>query len=150
MSKAPVDQADPGRGNPPSRSSETVLAVATCVMLTLFGMLQALLGTFFYDVGPAPLAAIGFDLGILATCLLGGWGMGRALGGVLPAIGWFVVAFTLASGTSGGSVLITASGPGELFLFGGAACATAGAIAVLTIWSRLGPGRSGRFPRTDR
>lgn len=115
-------------------------------MLVLFGMAQALVGAFFYEVGPAPAASIGFDLAILATCLMGAWGLGRPLGGVIPALGWFFVAFVLASGTGGGSVVITASTAGEWFLFGGAASATAGIVAVLTVWSRFGLSRPRRQP----
>jgi hypothetical protein len=124
----------------PDRPLDLLLTLTTYVMLVLFGMAQALLGTFFYGSGPAPLASIGFDVAILATCLLGAWGLGRALGGVAPAVGWFIVAFVLASGTPGGSVLITASSAGEWFLFGGAAGATAGLIAGITaLRSRRGP-----------
>ena len=147
MSNAPAGRVDRSRRDPASRPADTALTVATCVMLGLFGMLQALVGAFFYGVGPAPLAAIGFDLAILATCLIGGWGLRRPLGGVIPAIGWFIVAFVLASGTGGGSVLITASAAGEWFLFGGAACATAGLVAAMTIWSRFGLGHPRRSPR---
>jgi hypothetical protein len=138
VSNVPADRVDRSRRADSGRPGDTALTVVTCTMLGLFGMLQALVGAFFYGVGPVPVAAIGFDLAILATCLIGGWGLGRPLGGVIPAIGWFIVAFVLASGTSGGSVLITASAAGEWFLFGGAACATAGIVAVLTIWSRFG------------
>lgn len=138
MSNVPADRVDRSRRADSGRPGDTALTVATCVMLGLFGMLQALVGAFFYGVGSAPVAAIGFDLAILATCLIGGWGLGRPLGGVIPAIGWFIVAFALASGTSGGSVVITESAAGEWFLFGGAACATAGLVATTTIWSRFG------------
>ena len=146
MSNLPAGRVDQGSSDPSSRSAATALTVATCVMLGLFGMLQALVGTFFYGVGPAPAAAIGFDLAILATCLIGGWGLGRPLGGVVPAIGWFIVAFVLASGTGGGGVLIAASTAGEWFLFGGAACAMAGMVGAATIWSKVGLGRSRRSP----
>ena len=129
----------------PDRLLDPVLTVTTYVMLVLFGMAQALLGTFFYGSGPAPLASIGFDVAILATCLLGAWGLGRVLGAVAPAVGWFIVAFILASGTAGGSVLITASSAGEWFLFGGAAGATAGLIAATTaLRSRRGMVGQGR------
>ncbi|HWF81801.1 MAG TPA: hypothetical protein VN695_14565 [Streptosporangiaceae bacterium] len=144
VSNAQAGRVDHSRRDPAGWSRDTALTVATCVMLGLFGMVQALVGAFFYGVGPAPAASITFDLAILATCLLGAWGLGRPLGGVIPAIGWFVVAFVLASGTGGGSVLITASAAGEWFLFGGAACATAGIVAVLTLWSRFGLGRQRR------
>jgi hypothetical protein len=118
--------------------------VATFVMLVLFGAAQAVVGAFFYGAGPAPLASLGFDLLILATCLLGAWGLDRPAGGLAPAAGWFVVAFLLASGTPGGSVLISASTAGEWFLFGGAGAACAGVIAAFTIWSRSGLARSRR------
>jgi hypothetical protein len=144
VSNLPSGRVDHDRRDHQGGSRDTALTVVTCVMLALFGMAQALVGAFFYGVGPAPLASIGFGLAILATCLLGSWGLGRPLGGVIPAIGWFLGAFVLASGTGGGSVLITANTAGEWFLFGGAACATAGIVAVLTIWSRFGLSRSGR------
>jgi hypothetical protein len=137
VSSASAGRVGHSRGDESPRPGDTALTVVTCVMLGLFGMAQALVGAFFYGVGPAPIVSIGFDLAILATCLLGAWGLGRALGGVIPAIGWFLVAFVLASGTGGGSVLITASAAGEWFLFGGAFCATAGMVAVLTASSRL-------------
>jgi Family of unknown function (DUF6113) len=115
------------------------LAIVTYLVLLLFGLAQGLLGAFYYAAGPAALAAIGFDLAILATCLLGGWGTGTATGAFVPAVGWFIATFVLASGTSGGSVIVTASGAGELFLFGGAICALIGAIAGFTIWARRKP-----------
>ena len=74
------------------------------------------------------MAAIGFDAAILATCLLGTWGLRSATGGLAPAVGWFVAAFVLASGTSGGSVLIAATTAGKVFLFGGALVVVAGLI----------------------
>lgn len=138
MSNVPAGRVDRSRRADSGRPGDTALTVVTCVMLGLFGMMQALVGAFFYGAPPMPVVAIGFDLAILATCLIGGWGLGRPLGGVIPAIGWFIVAFVLASGTSGGSVVITASAAGEWFLFGGAACATAGVVATTTIWSRFG------------
>lgn len=116
------------------------LTIVTYLALLLFGMAQGVLGAFLHASGPAPLAAIGFDLGILATCLLGGWGTQRPLGGLMPTAGWFAAVIVLASGTGSGSVLIAASSAGEWFLFGGAASAMAGLIAAFTIWSR--PGRS--------
>jgi hypothetical protein len=156
VSNAPADRASrsrrgrltgPGVGlgtGPGAGPGDTALTVVTCVMLALFAMAQALVGTFFYGAGPAPVASIGFGLAILATCLLGGWGLGRPLGGVVPALGWFIVAFVLATGTRGGSVLIAATSAGEWFLFGGAACATAGMVGAMTIWSRRGLGRMRR------
>lgn len=148
MPNSPVDRGEvfgrqPGGGRPPSGDGrEAGLRVLTYLMLVLFGAVQGLAGAFFYGVGPAPAAALLFDAAILGTCLLGGWGLRRASGGFVPAAGWLVVVFVLASGTPGGSVVITASTAGEWFLFGGAACATAGVIAAFTLWSKAGLARS--------
>lgn len=119
------------------------LTTLTYLALFLFGMAQGVLGAFFYNSGPPPLASLGFDAAIFATCLLGAWGTRRAAGGFVPAAGWFVAAFVLASGTRAGSVVITATSGGEWFLFGGAASAMAGVIVGFTRWSRRrspGPG----------
>ena len=112
------------------------LTVVTYLMLIVFGAVQALVGTFFYGSGPAPVASVLFDAAILGTCVLGAWGLERPAGGLAPAAGWFLVVLILASGTGGGSVLISATTAGEWFLFGGAACAAAGVIAAFMIWTR--------------
>jgi hypothetical protein len=115
------------------------LTTITYLALFLFGVAQGLLGAFYYAVGPDPLAAIGFDLVILATCVLGAWGTGRAAGAFVPAAGWFIATLVLASGTGAGSVIVTASTAGEVFLYGGAICAVIGAVAGFTIWARRKP-----------
>jgi hypothetical protein len=141
----PVEPADPAKAMPgrSDRRDDLILTVVTFVVLILFAMAQALLGTFFYSSGPAPLAALGFDIAIFATCLLGSWGTGRAAGAFAVAAGWYLVAFILASGTKGGSVLITASVAGETFLFGGAAAAMIGVIVAFTVWSRARLAKAG-------
>lgn len=112
------------------------------VLLFVLGALQALIGTFQFSRGPAwSLVAICFALAILATCVLGSWGMHSAAGGVLPAAGWFLVSVLLGTSNSGGSVLVTNTPQGKWFLFGGAVCAAAGAIISFAKWSR---------PRTRR
>jgi len=126
------------------------LATATYLALFLFGAAQGLLGAFFYNSGPPPLASLGFDAAILATCLFGAWGTRSGTGGFAPALGWFLAAFVMASGTHEGSVIITASGGGEWFLFGGAACALAGALAGFTFWSRHRPAAPPPSPPTRR
>ena len=112
------------------------VTVGAYLALFLLGLLQGLIGTFQYSRGPAPLAAILFALGILATCVLGSWGMRTALGGVLPAVGWFGVTLLLSSVSAGGSVVITDSPAGRWFLFGGAVCAVGGALYAFARWSR--------------
>ena len=119
------------------------LTTLSCLALFLFGAAQGVLGAFYYNSGPPPLASLGFDLAILATCLLAAWGTERPPAAFLPALGWFIAAFVLASGTKGGSVIVMASSGGEWFLFGGAACAMIGALGAFTVWSRRKPAGSG-------
>jgi hypothetical protein len=107
------------------------MAAGAYGVLFLLGIGQGLVGSFQYSrvAGPVPIAAVGFDLLILLTCVAGAWGMRRPLGGLMPAVGWFVASFVMAMGTPGGSIVITNSGPGKWYLFGGTACALAGLIA---------------------
>ena len=119
------------------------LTIATALALCAFGAAQGLLGVFFHGIGPAPpLVAIGFDVAILASCLLGGWGLRRPIGAAAPAVGWFAVVFVMALVPASGSILIEASAAGELFLFGGLVCAMAGVIAAIMLWSRSARARS--------
>ena len=124
------------------------LAIGTYAVLFLFGAGQGALGAFFYNSGPPPLSALAFDLLILATCLLGTWGAGHPAGGFVPAVGWFISAFVLASGTHEGSVIVTATSGGEWYLFGGAVCAMIGVIVGFTLWSsrRRPAADPGRLP----
>jgi hypothetical protein len=124
---------------PPLRSrprADQLTAIAAYVVLFLLGAAEALIGCFQYSRGPVPLAAVCFAAGILVTCLLAGWGMRTALGGLMPGAGWLATSFALATGTQGGSVLITNTAAGEWFLFGGAACAAGGCLAAYLGWSK--------------
>jgi hypothetical protein len=112
------------------------------LVLLVLGGVEALIGTFQYSRGPGSVVAICFALGILATCLLGAWGMRSGAGGVLPAVGWFVVSLLLGTSSAGGSVLVTDTTQGKWFLFGGAVCAAVGAVIAFARWSRAGTGQS--------
>jgi len=138
----------PASGQPPVRGEGLGVAVTAYVALFVLGMIQGLIGTFQYSRGPAPLAAILFDLGIFATCVLASWGTRTALGGVLPAAGWLLVTLVLSSAPVGGSVVMTATPAGEWFLFGGAASAAFGVVAAFTVWSRSGRAGRGRRARS--
>jgi hypothetical protein len=113
-----------------------VIRTGAYVALFLLGAVEALVGTFQYSRGPDSLVAVCFAAGILATCLLGSWGMRKASGGVLPAAGWFGISILLGISTSGGSVLVADTAQGKWFLFGGAVCAAAGAVAAFAWWGR--------------
>lgn len=126
--------------------AERLITAGAYVVLLALGVLEGLVGSFQYSraLGSVPVAAVGFALLIGVTCVLGAWGMHQPMGGLLPAVGWLVASFFLARGTSGGSVLITNTGAGQWFLFGGAACTIAGVGTGFVRWSR----RPGGFPGT--
>jgi hypothetical protein len=116
------------------------------VLLFLLGALQGLIGCFQYSraLGSFPVAAVAFAVLIGVTCVLGAWGMGRPLGGLMPAVGWFIASFVLAMSTPGGSVVITNTAAGKWYLFGGSACAIAGVVLGFA-WQS--PGRTGAARR---
>jgi hypothetical protein len=98
-------------------------------VLFLLGAVEGIIGSFQYSrtAGPVPLAALAFCAALLVTCLLAGWGMSAVSGALVPAMGWIIASFVLSMPVSNGSVIITASTPGEWYLYGGALSA---AIAV--------------------
>ncbi len=83
---------------------------------------------------------------LFATCVLAGLGLRTYSAGILPALGWVVVAFILAMPRPNGSVIIEASPAGKWFLYGGALAAAAGAAVAFYLWMRTrsaptGPGQ---------
>jgi hypothetical protein len=144
------DQTPQG-DRPPGLGTGPVVRAAAYVALFLLGAVQALIGTFQYGRGPGSLLAICFAIVILATCVLGAWGMRTGAGGVLPAAGWYLVAIVLGTSSTGGSVLVTDSSAGKWFLFGGAVGAAAGALIAFGRWSRARAARRSGLtgPRPD-
>jgi hypothetical protein len=51
------------------------------------------------------------------------------------------VSVVLSLPTSGGSVLITSTAPGEWYLYGGSVCAAAGVVVAFMRRARAGPPR---------
>jgi len=131
--------------NEPPPPSRRLTAICAYVVLLLLGAAESVTGCFQYSRGPGPVLAVGFALGILLTCLLAGWGMQSALGGLMPGAGWLATSFALATGTQGGSVLITNTMAGEWFLFGGSVCAAGGCLVAYLRWSRLSRTAGGRW-----
>lgn len=106
---------------------ERLTNAAVYLLLFVLGLLQGVIGSFQYGRSPAPFVAIGLAVIIFATCVFGGWGMRSVAGGVVPALGWFIASFVLSAGTSQGTVIITATSPGEWYLYGGALASATGA-----------------------
>ena len=136
-----------GQRSPSAGYDGPLVVVGAYCMLLLVGALQGLIGCFQYGraLGSFPVGAVAFAVAIGVTCVLGAWGMRRPLGGLMPAVGWFITSFVLAMGTPGGSVVITNTTAGKWYLFGGAACAAAGVVFGFVRWppARTGASRRG-------
>ena len=119
------------------RQRREIGSAAAYAALFLLGFMQGLIGCFHFarTLGGVPVASLAFCALILATCLLGAAGMGTALGGVLPAIGWMAASFLLTLPTAAGSVIVTNTTAGKWYLYGGAICAAVG--VVVSFWWRL-------------
>jgi len=100
------------------------------LVLLLLGALQGLIGCFQYSRPPQPLIAIGLAVLIFVTCAGAGWGIRTFTAALLPAVGWIVVSFVLASPRPNGSVIITATAAGEWYLYGGALACAAGTVTA--------------------
>jgi hypothetical protein len=129
----------------PQRRPSSLSIGVTYLALLLLGAAQGLIGCFQFSrgAGPVPAAALVFCALILASCLLGGWGMGSPLGGLMVALGWFGVTVLLTMPTPGGSVIVTNTAAGRWFLYGGAVCAGAGLVLSFRWRAR----RPARLPR---
>ncbi|MBV9095467.1 MAG: hypothetical protein JO132_16600 [Streptosporangiaceae bacterium] len=116
------------------RTRLLVTVGAYCALL-VFGLVQGMIGSFQYGrmAGPVPVAAVGFCVLILATCVLAALGMRSVSGALAPALGWIVASFVLSMPVSNGSVIITDSTAGTWYLYGGTAAAVLGVLASLSI-----------------
>jgi Family of unknown function (DUF6113) len=117
--------ARPGRPHGVARGPARA---AGYVLLFVFGAAQGAVGAFQFSrgVGHVPLAAFGFALAIGITCGACGKGTRSAAGAVAPALGWLLTAFILAMPRASGSVVITNTLGGQVYLYGGALSAAIG------------------------
>ena len=99
--------------------------------LFLFGAVQGLIGSFQYSraSGSVPVAALICCAVILATCVLAAWATRSVSGAVLPGIGWILTSFVLSMPVSNGSVIITSTTAGKVYLYGGTLCVAAAVVA---------------------
>jgi Family of unknown function (DUF6113) len=139
----------------PERHGSAFITGGAYALLFLFGAAQGVIGCFQFSsaAGSIPLAALGFCVLVVATCLLGAAGMGSIAGALVPAAGWFLASLVLTMPTAQGSVIVTNTAAGEWYLYGGSACAVA-AVLIALVRRRggaPGPGRSAGAARaTDR
>src|SRR5208337_3549854 len=104
-------------------SSRALVTGLGYLALFVLGATQGLIGSFQYGRSPVPLIAIVLVLILFATCVLAGWRMRTYAAGILPALGWIVASFILAMPRPNGSVIISATSAGEVYLYGGALAA---------------------------
>ena len=99
-------------------------------LLFLLGAAEALIGGFQYSrgIGSVPVAALVSCVVVFATCLLAGLGMGTPAAGLTVAGGWLVLSLLLTLPTAEGSVIITNTTAGKVFLYGGAIAAALGTV----------------------
>jgi hypothetical protein len=103
------------------RGPDWPVLVGAYAVLFLLGVVEAMIGSFQYSRAPkpVPVAALVCCVVILLTCVLGAWAMRSVSGALLPGIGWVITSFVLSMPVSNGSVIITATRPGEWYLYGG-------------------------------
>jgi hypothetical membrane protein len=111
-----------------------VQTVAVYGLLFVVGLFEGLIGSFQYGSGPAPLAAIGFALLVLVSCLVASWGTKTLGGAIAPAVGWIVATYVMSLPSSGGSVIIANTTAGKWYLYAGTLCAAAGISAAFVLW----------------
>ena len=134
------------------KGTRVLLNGAAYAALFLAGAVEGLIGSFQYSRN-APAGAILFCVVLLATCLLGAWGMRSASGALCPAVGWIVASFVLSMPVASGSVIITNTAAGKWFLYGGTVSAvTAVGVSFLALLplaplSRGGARGAGKRPR---
>ena len=123
------------------QGTRLLVTVGAYGVLFLLGLVQGMIGSFQYSrtAGPVPVAALVCCAAILATCLLGAWGMRSVSGAIVPAMGWIIASFVLSMPVSNGSVIIANTTPGKWYLYGGAL-----SVAIAVVLSLIGLAGSAR------
>ncbi|GAA4597377.1 hypothetical protein GCM10023194_72060 [Planotetraspora phitsanulokensis] len=108
-------------------------------MLFLLGLVLGVIGAFEHSwyVGTVPIAALGWLLILFAVP----YGMGRLMGGRLgaavPAVGWLVSSFLLATRQPAGDLAIAGDSSGYWYLYGGAVAVAAAVLLTRSSGSWL-------------
>ena len=108
-------------------------------VLFLLGAVEGVIGSFQYlrAAGSVPLGALAFCVALLVTCLLAGWAMRAVSGALVPAMGWIITSFVLSMPVGNGSVVITATSPGEWYLYGGTVSVVLGVGISFGSWIKV-------------
>jgi hypothetical protein len=113
------------------RGPDWPVVAGAYAVLFLLGAVEAMIGSFQYsrEPKPVPVAALVCCVVILLTCVLAAWAMRSVSGALLPGMGWVITSFVLSMPVSNGSVIITATRPGEWYLYGGTLSVAAAVVA---------------------
>ena len=121
------------------------LRAVVYVVLFVLGAFQGVVGSFQYSQPPTPWVAVLLAVVIFVSCLFAGWGTESFGGMLLVGAGWILASFLLSMGSHGGSVIITATLAGEVYLYGGT---LAVAVAAAATFIGLGRTRARSAPRS--
>jgi len=113
-------------------------------VLFVLGAFEGIVGSFHYSQPPAPWIAVLLVLALFTSCLLAAVGTESFRGMVMVAIGWAIAAFLLSMGSHAGSVIITATTAGEVFLYGGTLAVGLAALATYVWQTRSRLARAGQ------
>ncbi|MER6949714.1 DUF6113 family protein [Nonomuraea sp. NPDC000554] len=109
---------------------ESALGGAAYGMLFVLGVVMGVVGGFTqaWQVGPVPVAAIGWLAGLFGVCLGAGKLMGSRLGASVTAIGWLLVSMPFSFQLAQGDLVISGGPAGYVYLYGGMAAVV---VAIL-------------------
>jgi hypothetical protein len=119
---------------------------AAYVTLFLLGLVLGVVGGFEHSwyTGSVPLAAIAWLLVLFAVPYVMGRLMGGKLGATVPALGWLVASFVLATKQPAGDLAISGDTSGFVYLYGGAVAIAVGVLFTPSSgsWLLKSPGGS--------
>ncbi len=116
----------------------SLLGAGVYTMLFVLGVAEGMVGSFQFSrtAGPVPVAALAFCLLIFITCTLAGWALQGVAGALVPGVGWILASFLMSMPVPSGSVIITNTGPGKWYLYGGTICVLLGVATTFGVTLR--------------
>lgn len=143
-----VANSDTDTGPPSTGTASRLFAVVTGAVygvLFVLGIFLGIYGAFFFSVSlwVLPAGAIAGIVVNFVACRVAGLVMRTRMGAALPAAGWLLAVVVLAAKRSEGSLIITGTTAGYVFLFGGTAAAVA--AVMMTHLDRI-KAEHGRLP----
>jgi hypothetical protein len=102
--------------------AESALGGAAYGMLFVLGAVLAVVGGFTHPlapVGPVPVGAIGWVLGLFLVALGAGKLMLTRLAAFATGLGWLLVTMPFTLKLSAGDLVISGGAPGYVYLYGG-------------------------------